>query len=154
MNRRDNYTSIQVNRARYMPQNPSVIATKTPTSEVIAPLKQQNNRSHFQSLRCWCLIRASRGSRNRTPTASASQSSDWEGTRRKGNDFYNMNGFLNNPNVNRWRSKSQWMNVGMVCPGTQIWTDTSSPQAMIRRSASGTSMELWKQTRCKKHLLL
>ena len=29
--------SIQVNRARYMPQNPSVIATKTPTSEVKAP---------------------------------------------------------------------------------------------------------------------
>ena len=27
---------MQVNRARYMPQNPSVIATKTPTSEVIA----------------------------------------------------------------------------------------------------------------------
>ena len=26
--------SLQVNRARYMPQNPSVIATKTPTSEV------------------------------------------------------------------------------------------------------------------------
>ena len=30
----DHHLSGQVNRARYMPQNPSVIATKTPTSEV------------------------------------------------------------------------------------------------------------------------
>ena len=36
----DHHLSCQVNRARYMPQNPSVIATKTPTSEVTAAFTQ------------------------------------------------------------------------------------------------------------------
>ena len=103
----NHHLSCQVNRARYMPQNPSVIATKTPTSEVTPAFTQIHlqpvimpplfNPSSFMiflltsiqthtgsSPRCLCSTPASRERRSRTPMASVSQSFVWEGTRRKG----------------------------------------------------------------------
>ena len=137
-----------------MPQNPSVIATKTPTSEVriLLHLRQLFPPNSFLFLRCLFSTPASRERPSKTLMASASLSSVWGGIKRKGETLqHNLEhsrmifgkfSLLGNNDIQYSSTLS-----GTACPGTQTWMGICSLPAMTKPSVSGTSMGLLRRIR-------
>merc|ERR1712013_199073 len=73
----------EVNRARYMPQNPSVIATKTPTSEVLVfDTSKQREAQQDPNGKCRPEFRLRGHKKDRSPPARVGPCQDWGGAER------------------------------------------------------------------------